>query len=423
MKSLQIYAPALIVGSLALTVRVLYNLIVARGYHPEYDARYYDSIAHNLLSSQCFCLLPHIPTTDRAPLWAFIVTAIYAITEGKNVYARLFFCLLDSGTCALIYLYAKDLFGKRIGFVTGLLAAIYTGLFIYTGWLYTETLYTFLLLAFTYTLYLFQRTGLTRWIIISGVSLALASLTRPNGLFVFGLLIIWVVVLIYTRQASWQAAIRAVLIIILITSCLIAPWTLRNYRVAHVFIPIATGSGVVLAGAYNDTALSDQELLGMWVPGNLIRPPIPQHVHHSYMGEDENRAYALHWVQTHTSSMPYLLGLHFINMWKPYTSEEGLPVREFPARLSSQITWFLMQYMPIPIMLLGALGLVLTWKRWRELLIVYLMILLNIVQCLVFYGSMRFRAPIEPLLLILAGGAIWWLTQNSGIRRYLAREQ
>ncbi len=320
MKYLRTSIPALLIGSLALIVRVLYNLTVARGYHPEYDARYYDSIAHNLLSSQCFCIVPHIPTTDRAPLWAFIVTGIYAITEGKNIYARLFFCLLDSGTCVLIYLFARDLFGRRIAFVTGVLAALYTGLFIYTGWLYTETLYTFMLLAFTYTLYLFQRSKQTRWIIASGIFLALASLTRPNGLFVFGMLIVWAVIIIFTRQATWQQATRAVLIILLITTVLIAPWTLRNYRIAHIFIPVATGSGVVLAGAYNDTALSDPELLGMWVPGNLIRPPIPQHVHHSYMGEDENHAYALHWIQTHFSSMPRLLGLHFINMWKPYTS-------------------------------------------------------------------------------------------------------
>ncbi len=74
-------------------------------------------------------------------------------------------------------------------------------------------------------------------------------------------------------------------------------------------------------------------------------------------------------------------------------------------------------------MLLAAVGLVLTWQRWRELLIIYQMIALNIVQCLVFYGSMRFRAPIEPLLLLLVGGALWWLTQKSGLRPSLRREQ
>jgi hypothetical protein len=42
----------------------------------------------------------------------------------------------------------------------------------------------------------------------------------------------------------------------------------------------------------------------------------------------------------------------------------------------------------------------------------YLSILLTIIQRLIFYGSSRFRAPIELMLVLLAAGAIWWLTQN-----------
>lgn len=48
----------------------------------------------------------------------------------------------------------------------------------------------------------------------------------------------------------------------------------------------------------------------------------------------------------------------------------------------------------------------------HEFLIVYSVIALTIVQNLVFYGNMRFRAPIEPLLVLLAGGALWWLTSD-----------
>jgi 4-amino-4-deoxy-L-arabinose transferase-like glycosyltransferase len=413
MKRLQTYTPALSIFCLALLVRVVYNLTVARGYFPAFDARYYDTIAQNLLSEHCFCLQGHVPTTDRAPLWSFIIAIIYAITGPKNFYARLFFSFLGSGTCVLIYLYAKDIFGRRIALVVGMLASIYTGLFIYDGWLYTESLYTFFLFAFCYTLYLLQRSGQYRWMILSGLSLALASLARPNGFFVLAMLIAWGTIVVRARILPWRIVAQATLIITLITASLIAPWTIRNYQVAHTFIPVATGSGVVLAGVYNDTALTvNSDWRGMWIPGPLIRPPVPQHAHSSYMGEKENTAYALHWIRTHLSSMPYLLGLHFINLWKPYTSEEGLPMIEFPTRTSSHIVWTMMQYMPIIVIALAALGLAVTWRRWKPLLIVYLMLLLNIAQCIAFYGSMRFRAPIEPLLLLLIGGALWWLTQN-----------
>jgi 4-amino-4-deoxy-L-arabinose transferase-like glycosyltransferase len=412
MKRLQVYAPAIGIFCLALLVRLVYNLTVARGYYLAFDARYYDTIAKNLLSEHCFCLTGRTPTTDRAPLWPFIIAIIYAITGPKNFYARLFFSLLDAGGCVIIYLYARDIFNKRIGLIAGVLAAIYTGLFIYDGWLYTEALYTFFLLAFAYTLYLLQRTNQIRWAWLSGLSLALASLARPNGFFTLGMLCVWAIIMIRARMVPWRIVVKAVLIIALITAGLIAPWTIRNYNIAHIFIPVATGSGVVLAGAYNDTAVTDPEWLGMWVPGNHIRPPIPQHAHSSYMGENENRAYALNWARTHLSSMPYLLSLHFINTWKPYTSEDGLSVREFPDRTSSKIVWDLMQYMPIPVIFLATLGLIATLRMWKELLIIYLIILLTITQNIVFYGSMRFRAPIEPMLVILAAGAIWWFTYN-----------
>src|SRR5258708_23605912 len=119
MKRLRLYAPALGIFGLALLVRVVYNLTVARGYIPEFEARYYDTIAQSLLREHCFCLQGHAPTTARAPLWSFIIAIIYAITGPKNFYARLFFSFLGSGTCVLTYLYAKDLFGRRIALAVG----------------------------------------------------------------------------------------------------------------------------------------------------------------------------------------------------------------------------------------------------------------------------------------------------------------
>ena len=48
----------------------------------------------------------------------------------------------------------------------------------------------------------------------------------------------------------------------------------------------------------------------------------------------------------------------------------------------------------------------------KELLVVYLVIATTIAQNIVFYGNSRFRAPIEPLLVLMAGGAIWWLISH-----------
>src|SRR5205085_10692867 len=139
---------------------------------------------------------PHQPTAGRAPLWPTVIASIYALLGPKNFFVRLFLCFIGSGTCAFVYLLTKDIFNKRIALLAGILAAIYPGLFIYDGWLYSESLYTFLLLAFCYTLLLLQQTGKYRWAIASGIILGLFSLTRPNGLLILGLVFLWGIIFV-----------------------------------------------------------------------------------------------------------------------------------------------------------------------------------------------------------------------------------
>jgi len=396
------YLPLIAIFLFALLVRVIYNITVADGYIPEFDAHFYNDIALNLNKEHCFCLYPYHASTDRAPLWPYIIAAIYSITGPANFYPRLFFSFAGATTCAIVYLFARDIFNRRIAILAGIIAALYPGLFIYDGWMYAESLFTLCLMAFCYALYRLQRTAQARWMVVSGVALACASLTRPNGPFFLLLVVAWAVIIVRAKILTWRVAASGVIVITLVTFGLIAPWTLRNYDVSHhQFILVTTVSNEVFTGVYNDTVLVSNQDRGMWVSSEKTQPPAARNF--SYTGT---------WIRNHLSSMPYLIGLHFMNMWRPYTSELGLPVIEFPDRPASQVVWTMMLITPIPVFLFAGTGLVLTRKKWQHLLIPYLAILLTIMQCLVFYGSSRFRAPIEPMLVLLAAGTIWWLTQN-----------
>ncbi len=421
-KRLREYLPAIVVFFCALLVRIIYNVTVARGYIPEFDAGFYNTIAIHLDTEHCFCLQSHVPDTGRAPFWPFLIAAIYIVTGVHNFYARLFLCFLGSGTCVLTYLFARDIFNKKIALVVGVIAAVYPGLFIYDGWLYSESVFTFCVMVFAYSLFRLQRAPRPGWMISCGISLACAALTRPNGISLFVLVLIWAIFMLRARILPWRTVAQAVLVITCLTFGLIAPWTLRNYTVSHKFILVATGGGAVLAGSYNDTAVTSTLFgyTGMWVSAENIRPPLTDE---SDAGET---AYAIHWIETHPGEMPYLLSMHFINMWRPYTSEQGLPVIEFPTRLSSRILWNLMNTTPVMIILLAGWGLIVTLRsKWKDLLAAYLVIGLTIVLCVAFYGSSRFRAPIEPLLVLLAGGVIWWLTsaEPSTLRSLLEKKR
>ena len=76
-----------------------------------------------------------------------------------------------------------------------------------------------------------------------------------------------------------------------------------------------------------------------------------------------------------------------------------------------------MRVLPIPIFFLAALSCVVLRRYWRELVFIYVTILFTIGQCIIFYGSPRMRAPIEPLLIILAVLTIAKITQFFSAKR------
>ena len=423
MKRIQAFFPIAAVYSLALVIRILYNMVVARDYYPLHDSYVYQTIAFNILNEHCYCLLPHLPTVDRAPLWPAVIAVIYNALGPHDHFVRLFLSFVGAGTCVLVYLFANDLFGKRIALFAGILAAIYPFLYIYDGWLYSESLYIFLLFAFCYSLYRLQRNPNWKWLVGSGVLLGLVSLTRPNGLLILGSFLAWAMIVGWTKILSWRMVAKSMIVIGLVSTLFVAPWTIRNYTATHNLVPVAVGDGKVMLGAYNDMILQRPYYLGVWIIPSESNPAIAAHYPANCSGacevkrDGDYRADAIHWIEGHTNEMPYLLGLHFTNLWQTTTQEADLPINRFPDRTASKVVVDMMVVITPIVFALAALGLFLTRKRWRELLFIYFMIVLTIIQCLILYGIPRFRAPIEPMLILLAAGAIWGLGQVVNKRR------
>lgn len=405
---------------LALIVRILYNLTVARDYYPLSDSLNYQHIGLNLLTEHCFCQISHVTTVYRAPLWPWLIAGISLLAGRADLYDRLFLSLLGAATCVLLYAFARDLFTRRVGLIAGLIACFYPALYIYDGWLYTEALYTFLLLAVCYCTWCIQREKGQRirlWI-INGILLALLALSRPNALLVPLLILIWTLVLVWRRSLP-RASLGKVLLTLVIASGLIAPWTIRNYLVAQSFIPVATGDGTVLLGAYNDQVFTSSSTLGSWLNPEQIYPQLLQQFPPATCNalcevqrENVMRNDALQWIHTHLSLVPRLLLYHVLHFWKPDSHEADLPMYRFPDQLSSQVLRLLAQTFPLPIFLLAAAGLVITLKqRWQDLLFPYAILLATQLEALIFYGSSRFRSPIEPLLILFAASALGKLAQ------------
>ncbi len=411
--------PALLVFCFALTIRVAYNFTVAAGYYPLHDSLTYQTIAFHLVQQHCYCLYSHLPTVDRAPLWPLIIALIDRVIGPQDILVRLFLCGIGSATCVLLYYFARDLFGGRVGTFAGIVGAIYPFLYVYDGLLYSESLYIFLLLAFCYTLYHMQHTPRVCFMVTGGVLLGLLSLTRPNGIALLGLFIVWVCVLGWRRVLSRPRVVQSVFVVSLLSLAFVAPWTLRNYNITHALIPVAVGDGKVLLGAYNyetaDPLYQNGYYAGVWIIPSEATPWVTAKFPHECAGpcevqrDNAYKAAALQWLTGHTSYIPFMLEQHFINTWAVVPQEADLAINRFPQRGTSQFIVLMMESMTPFVFALALLGLVVTLRRWRDLLFLYLIITLTLAQSIGYYGIPRFRAPIEPMLLLFASGAIWWL--------------
>ncbi len=396
---------------LALAVRVTYNLTVARNYVPFADAVVYDALAQHLLQWHCLCVVaPGHPSTMRPPLYPIFLAGVYLLTGHDPLHARLALSVVGAVTCVLVSLIARDLFGRWPALVAGLVAATYPQLFIFDAWLYSESLAICLLTASCLVVMRVVRRPVSwRWL-AAGVLVGLTALARPNGIYALAAVVIWAVVAVRSGMLPLKRAALGVALLALGMVLVLAPWTVRNYVVTGgAFVPLTTMDGTVIAGSYSDGALSYTGYKGAWVNPLLVpdfRAVLDRQAQADCWGPCEvaldhtMTQLGEHWALTHISWLPHLLFWRMVQFWTPASppTEAGMPI------------WrpFAVLY-PTLVLLLSAAGLVAIRRRWRAALVPLLFGASFVAGALVFYGSPRMRAPMEPLLIVVATGGAFWI--------------
>jgi len=145
------------------------------------DSVTYLSLARNLFSGHGYTEFG-LPHTVHHPFYPIMTGLIWQLSGDLLISAQLVSCLAGILLVVPVYLMASSMFGRRVGFMAGLMAALFPILVYGSNESFSESLYTFLLVSGLAAGWLSYRSGRLSLPLFSGIFLGLSFLTHPLGI-------------------------------------------------------------------------------------------------------------------------------------------------------------------------------------------------------------------------------------------------
>lgn len=189
------------------------------------DSFEYVALAETMLSDGRFAFSPTaVPETFRTPAYPLFIAGILAVTNNV-IFLPIAQFILVALSAALIFLIGTRFYSRGIGLAAAILYAIDPSVYINASVSVTDTPFVFVLLLGIYVLCMPER--LSNWRVFSGgVLMGILALTRPIGLYIFPIIILW---LLWERRENWRQALKIAGIFFAGVFLIVAPWMARNY--------------------------------------------------------------------------------------------------------------------------------------------------------------------------------------------------
>lgn len=332
---------------------------------------------------------PTGPTAFIAPGYPILVAGVFRLfgidTQPSEVVLMLINVAANLVTVWLIMHIARKLFGQGAALAGGIFWACSPPL-LWIPSIFWDTSLAIALLTGFVALALRLRARPTRglWIVI-GLYAAITVLLTPAFLFAFSVIFAWMV------WATWPTQRMNALLATIVFAIAFSPWPIRNARVFHAFIPLRTTVGFELWMGNRDQAKGflDQTIFPMYNQHELEL--------YKQQGEiaytDGKAATAKAWIAAHPAAFVRMSVRRFWRFWSGTGTEHGSLVYMLHALLTT---------------LLGFGGLWVLYRRGARATAVLFLLPLLIFPCpyYITHAEFRYRLLIDPLLTILAAGAL-----------------
>jgi len=318
----------------------------------------------------------------RMPGYPVLLAGVQ-ILFGRGLLApRLVQALLGTAAAGLVYLLARQLFGEREALVAAAIVAVYPIFVLFTILVLSETLFNALVLGGLGCLALAYRRTDAGWAVAGGVVFGLATLVRASFLpFVVLAAAGWAAARRFQPAAAWRAGLMVVAFAAAMT-----PWVLRNWRVTGGHLVVTTlRAGASLYEGLNPRADGGPMMDRInWDEGTRGMSQLQRNEHWRRLGLD--------YAWEHPGRTVVLAAKKLFRFWNlvPNVAQFRIPV--LCVALGAPYAM---------VMLLALVGLVRSWRRGDVALILLLPVVYYSLVHMIFVGSVRYRMPVMPLVIVL----------------------
>ena len=365
------------------------------GDQAEYDvqARFFDQ--GKLWWSQVVLGEPHA-TAWKAPLYPAWVGLWYELLgPGPTKVALVQGVLLAPLTVFLTWLLARRLFGLQVAAVSAIGIAVFPLSWEFFGLLYSEALAIPLTLAILLLALDRPPPGIPMAAGVGALT-GVCILVRPTSFFLFALLVVaWII------SSGWARGLRMSAVAIACAVLVVLPWTIRNAVVLDGFVPVSIQDAAAY-GTFNEEAASDPARPYAWRPlpedaeQDLKVDPPSSEVEFRSRLQDRARDY----IVEHPLSVPKAFFWNGLSrFWDVRRPSVALDETDFDGRSRSvTAAGLVMYYVLLPLALFALWQL----RKRRELLLPIVALALAASLVFTVQAGTRYRAPLEPLIVVLA---------------------
>ena len=302
-------------------------------------------------------------------------------------------------TVLLAWLLARRLFDARVALATAFIVALFPLIWQYTALLYPEALAVPLTLGVL--LVFMGRAPTSKRAVAAGALIGVAILVRPNSFVLLAVAAAaWIV------AAGWRRGIVLAALATAVAALVVAPWTIRNTLTDGIgFVPLSVQDGAIY-GTFNSEAANDPENPWAWRP--ILQNPPAVLARGVPVSDSELRSdlvsFGLDYIRAHPASVPQAFFWNGLSrFWDVRRPGHALDEVAFVGGTRAVTAVGLGIYY-----VLFPLALVALWRLRRRRELIAPLLVLALASSVVFtIGSeTRYRAPLEPLIAMLAAAAV-----------------